>query len=242
MHTLVVVPTYNEAQNIPELASQLFALGLPGLHLLVVDDNSPDGTAEIADELNQAYPGRVHVLRRPAKGGLGPAYVAGFREALRLGAERVLQMDADLSHPTEAVPRLLDALDRCDVAIGSRYIPGGGVDQEWGLSRKAMSRGGDLYVRAVLGLPVHDTKSGFKAFRREVLERLDLDSLQSKGFIFQAEVLYRCRAMGYRLQEVPFIFYDRRAGRSKLNMAIITEALWRSILLRWSKGPPRPPK
>ncbi|MBI2170551.1 MAG: polyprenol monophosphomannose synthase [Chloroflexi bacterium] len=232
MQTLIVVPTYNEATNIPELAAQLFALGLPDLHLLVVDDNSPDGTADLAEGLNASYPGLVHVLRRKAKEGLGPAYVAGFKEALRLGAANVLQMDADLSHPTHSVPDLLAALKECDVAVGSRYMKGGGVAQEWNLLRKLMSRGGDVYVRMMLGLPIWDTKSGFKAFQRGVLEGVGLDGMSSRGYIFQAEFMYRCYKMGYRVKEVPFIFYERKAGTSKLSISIITEALWRSAWIR----------
>lgn len=232
MQTLIVIPTYNEAKNVPDLVKQLFALDLLDLHLLVVDDNSPDGTADIAEGLNSAYDGRVHVLRRKAKEGLGRAYVAGFKEALHLGAANVVQMDADLSHPPASVPDLLAALGKHDVAVGSRYIPGGGVAEGWGLGRKLISHGGDIYVRLVLGLPIHDTKSGFKAFRREVLEAIDLDAVTSHGYIFQAEIMYRCLKMGYRMTEVPFIFYERKAGKSKMSVSIITEALWRSVWLR----------
>ena len=174
----------------------------------------------------------MHVLRRKAKEGLGRAYVAGFKEALHLGAANVVQMDADLSHPPASVPDLLAALGKHDVAVGSRYIPGGGVAEGWGLGRKLISHGGDIYVRLVLGLPIHDTKSGFKAFRREVLEAIDLDAVTSHGYIFQAEIMYRCLKMGYRMTEVPFIFYERKAGKSKMSVSIITEALWRSVWLR----------
>ncbi|MBI4201629.1 MAG: polyprenol monophosphomannose synthase [Chloroflexi bacterium] len=233
MQTLIVVPTYNEAANLPELAAQLFALRLPDMHLLVVDDNSPDGTAAVADGLNTQHAGYVHVLRRKAKEGLGRAYVAGFAEALRLGAKRVVQMDADLSHPTEAIPRLLAALEGHDLAIGSRYIPGGGVAQDWGLARKLISRGGDIYVRLALGLPVKDTKSGFKAFRSEVLHKVGLEHIASAGYIFQAEFVYRCYKLGFRITEVPYLFHERRAGKSKMSLSILTEALWRSLWLRF---------
>ncbi len=232
MQTLIVIPTYNEARNLPELARQLFALPLADVHVLVVDDNSPDGTANVAEDLNGPYPGRVHVLRRKAKQGLGRAYVAGFKEALRLAPTYVVQMDADLSHPPSSVPDLLAALKDADVAVGSRYIRGGGAAQKWGLGRKLISQGGDAYVRMVLGLPVHDTKSGFKAFRRQVLEAIDLDAVTSHGYIVQAEIMYRCYKMGYRIREVPFVFYERRAGKSKMSIGIITEALWRSVWLR----------
>lgn len=232
MQTLIVIPTYNEAKNLPELARQLFALELSDVHLLIVDDNSPDGTANVAESLNSLYPGRMHLLRRKAKEGLGRAYVAGFKEALRLAPTYVVQMDADLSHPPASVPGLLAALNEYDVAVGSRYVRGGGVAQGWGFGRKLMSQGGDAYVRIVLGLPVHDTKSGFKAFRRQVLEAIDLDAVVSHGYIFQAEIVYRCLRMGYSVIEVPFIFHERRAGKSKMSLGVITEALWRSLWLR----------
>ena len=234
MNPLVVVPTYNEAENLPVLAQALFSLGLPDLQLLVVDDASPDGTAEVAEGLRATYPRRVHILRRPSKQGLGTAYVAGFTEALRLGARTIVQMDADLSHPPDSVPALLDCIKESDVAVGSRYIPGGGATEEWGLLRKLLSRGGDLYVRWLMGLDVKDTKSGFKAFKREALERLELDTMRSTGFIFQSEVLYRCRQLGLTVREVPYLFQARRSGRSKMSLGIVIEGLFRPILIRWS--------
>ena len=233
MKVLVVVPTYNEAENLPALVEQLFALNNPDLEILVVDDNSSDGTAAIAEGLGTSYPNRIHVLRRPRKEGLGRAYVAGFREALRLDAGIIVQMDADLSHPPESIPALLEGLTACDVVVGSRYVPGGGVAGEWGLLRRFLSRGGDLYVRWVMGLHVHDTKSGFKAFQRTVLEQVPIETLQSKGFIFQAEVIYWCQRMGFRIREVPFIFQDRRAGKSKMSLSIVLEGLWRPFQTRW---------
>ena len=234
MKVLVVVPTYNEAGSLPALVQHLFDLNIPDLGLLVVDDSSPDGTAEVAEALESLYPHRVHILRRPRKEGIGPAYVAGFREALRLGASIIVQMDADLSHPPEYIPAMLEAIKTCDVVVGSRYIPGGGIAGNWGLLRRLLSRGGDLYVRRVMGLRIHDTKSGFKGFRREVLEQIPLETLRSKGFIFQAEVVYRCQQMGARIQEFPFIFQERRAGRSKMSLPIVVEALWRSFQTRWT--------
>ena len=236
MKTLVVVPTYNEAGSLPDLVQHLFDLNVPGLELLVVDDNSPDGTAAVAEALESRHPHRIHLLRRPRKEGIGPAYIAGFREALRLGASVIVQMDADLSHPPEYIPALLAATKTCDVVVGSRYIPGGGVAGNWGLLRRLLSRGGDLYVQRVMGLRIHDTNSGFKGFRREVLEQLHLETLRSKGFIFQAEVVYRCQQMGSRIQEVPFIFQERRAGRSKMSLPIVVEALWRSFQTRWTRA------
>ncbi len=235
MKILIVTPTYNEAGNIPVLVQHLFDLNIPALELLVVDDNSPDGTAAAAAALEKHYPNRIHVLSRPKKEGLGPAYVAGFQEALRLGADFVIQMDADLSHSPQYVPSLLQALDACDVAVGSRYIPGGGTSGKWGLRRRLISRGGDLYVRLVMGLRLTDTKSGFKGFRRGVLEQLPLEALRSKGFVFQAEMLYRCQQMGFRIREVPFVFQERRSGGSKMGLTILAEALWRCLQVRFTK-------
>jgi len=234
MKILVVVPTYNEAKNLPLLLEQVMALEISGLELLVVDDNSPDGTAKVVEDAGAAYKNRVHVLRRARKEGLGPAYVAGFKEALRLGADVVVQMDADLSHPPQSIPTMLEGIKVADVVVGSRHAPGGGVTGDWGLSRRLLSRWGDLYVRWVLGLRIRDTKSGFKAFRRAVLEDLPLETLHSKGFIFQAEVVYVCQKMGFDITEVPYIFLDRQEGQSKMSLRIILEALWRSYQIRWA--------
>lgn len=242
MKVLVAVPTYNEAGNLPTLVQHLFDLHIPDMEVLVVDDNSPDGTAALAEGLGKERSGKVHVLRRPRKEGLGPAYIAGFREALRLQADLVIQMDADLSHPPEYIPALLEALTACDVVVGSRYMPGGGVASNWGLARRLLSRSGDLYVRWVMGLRLKDTKSGFKGFRREVLERFPWESLRSKGFVFQAEMMYRCQQMGFRLQEVPYVFQERRSGGSKMSLSIVLEALWRSFQIRWAGGRPKPGK
>ena len=233
MKTIVVVPTYNEAENLPDLVEQIFTLNIAGLELLVVDDNSPDGTAETAETLGGRYPDRIHVLRRARKEGLGPAYVAGFREALRLGADVVIQMDADLSHPPRDIPAMLNAIKESHVVVGSRYMPGGGVAGDWGLLRRLLSRGGELYIRWVMGLRIRDTNSGFKAFRREVLEQLPLEALRSSGFIFQAEVIYLCQKMGFEIREVPYVFPDRKVGRSKMSLGIIVEALWRPFQIRW---------
>ncbi|MBI4201131.1 MAG: polyprenol monophosphomannose synthase [Chloroflexi bacterium] len=234
MKTIVVVPTYNEAGNLPQLADRLFAQGVPDMELLVVDDNSPDGTAAVAEALGARFSQKVYLLRRASKEGLGPAYLAGFREALRLGGEVVVQMDADLAHPPERIPGLLEALKGCDVVVASRYVAGGGVSPGWGASRRLLSRVGNLYVRWTLGLRVRDTNTGFKAYRREVLERLPVHKLRSKGFIFQAEVLYRCQQAGWRILEVPFVFHERQSGRSKMGFSILFEALWRCYQIRWT--------
>ena len=238
MKTIVVIPTYNEAENLPILFDALFALQLPGLELLVVDDNSPDGTADLAHRLGQELRRGVHVLRRAQKEGLGPAYVAGFEEALRLGAETVVQMDADMSHPPEVLPDLLNALERYQVVVASRYMPGGGASGDWGVLRRLISRGGDFYVRLVTGLKVQDTKSGFKAYRRESLQALPLRSIRSRGYIFQAEVLYLCQRLGLSMGEVPYTFEQRAAGRSKMSLGIMVEGLWRAVQMRWH--PPKP--
>ena len=240
MKTIVVVPTYNEAGNLPELVERLFALEVAGLEFLVVDDNSPDGTAAVAEKLESNHPGRIHILRRLSKQGLGPAYVAGFRRALELGADLIIQMDADLSHPPEHIPAFLEQLETHDIVVGSRYVPGGGTDAQWGLKRRLLSSGGNLYTRLVSGVRLKDPRSGYKGFRREVLESIDLGALRSRGFVFQTEVASRCQQLGYRMVEVPILFYDRKVGQSKMSLSIILEALWRLFQIRWaSRGAKR---
>ena len=229
---MVVLPTYNEAATLPLVADSLRRLALPGLRLLVVDDNSPDGTGRIAEELGQRYPGQVLVHHRQAKLGLASAYVTGFRLALEANATIVVEMDADLSHPPAMVPQLLDALIRCDVAVGSRYVEGGGVDPGWGWHRRILSWGGNHYARWILGIPVFDVTSGFKAFRREVLASLDLEGVRSRGYAFQIEMAYACYRHGFRIAEVPILFAERQAGGSKLSPAVVGEALWRVWQMR----------
>ena len=229
---LVLVPTYNEAQNLPELMGRLFALEIPGLAVLVIDDASPDGTGALAEELSSVYEGRIHVLHRARKEGLGPAYLAGYRAAVERKPEYVVQMDADLSHPPELLPKLLECIQGCDLAIASRYTPGGGVAPGWGLRRRLLSRGGNLYARLVTGIPVRDATSGFRCFRRQVLEDLRSETIRCRGFGFQIEVAYRAWRQGFRLQELPFVFTERGDGTSKISIAIILEALWRLPQLR----------
>jgi dolichol-phosphate mannosyltransferase len=226
---LVVVPTYDERENLPAVAAAVVGLR-PPVDLLVVDDASPDGTGEIAEDLAGAHPGRVHVLHRAGKLGLGTAYLEGFAWGLAEGYGAVAQMDADFSHDPAVLPRLFAALDRADLAIGSRYVAGGGT-RNWGVGRKVLSRGGSLYARLLLGLPVNDVTGGFKAWRRETLERLDLDSVRSNGYCFQVEMTYRAFRRGARIAEVPIVFVDRRVGQSKMSRAIFLEALWRVPLL-----------
>ena len=224
----VCLPTYNEREN---LEPMLRALEPAGVHVLVVDDNSPDGTGELADRL-AAELGFVSVLHRERKEGLGPAYLAGFRRALADGAELVLEMDCDFSHDPADVPRLLAAVEAgADVALGSRYVEGGRIEN-WGLVRRFVSAGGSFYARALLGVPVRDLTGGFKCIRREVLEAIDLDAIHSRGYAFQIELTYRALRKGFRVVEVPIRFTDRVEGRSKMSRAIVAEAIWKVPLLR----------
>ncbi len=230
----LILPTYEEAENIgPIVAAALEKLPASG-RVLVVDDNSPDGSGEIADRL-AAEQERVEVLHRPRKEGLGPAYIAGFRRALAGGAGLIVEMDADFSHEPAYLPRLLEAVKRSDLAIGSRYVPGGGVG-DWGTLRRGISRGGSAYARLVLGIDVRDLTGGFKCFRREVLEAIDLDSVRSRGYAFQVELTYRAIQLGFAVTEVPIVFRDRRVGTSKMDRSIVLEAIWRVPLLRFAKG------
>ncbi len=228
--TWLILPTYNEAENIAPFVEAVQAELPPGARVLIVDDSSPDGTGEIADRLAAEREG-VRVLHRPLREGLGPAYLAGFREAMAGGAELILEMDSDFSHEPAYLPRLLEAMEGADLAIGSRYVDGGGVG-DWGAMRRAISRGGCAYARRVLGVPVADLTGGFKCFRREVLEAIDLDAVQAKGYAFQVELTYRAVQHGFRVVEVPIVFRDRRVGSSKMSRAIVAEAIWRVPLLR----------
>jgi dolichol-phosphate mannosyltransferase len=224
----VCLPTYNEREN---LEAMLHALAPLGVAVLVIDDDSPDGTGEIADRLAQELD-FVSVLHRDRKEGLGPAYLAGFRRALADGADYVLEMDCDFSHDPQVVPSLLAACeDGADVALGSRYVPGGGTEN-WGIGRRIVSWGGSFYARAILGVRVRDLTGGFKCFRRRVLETLDLDAIHSKGYAFQIETTYRALRKGFRVAEVPIRFVDRTAGHSKMSRAIFLEAVWKVPLLR----------
>jgi dolichol-phosphate mannosyltransferase len=232
----VVIPTYNEVENLPALVggvrAAMAALG-PGVvgSILVVDDNSPDGTGHIADRLAAAH-ADLHVLHRPGKAGLAAAYVAGFERALAEGADYVFEMDADFSHDPADLPRLLDAArDGADVVVGSRYAPGGGVDG-WSLDRQLLSRAGGFYARAVLGSPIRDLTGGFKCFRADALRAIGLDAFAADGFAFQVETTFRAARAGLRIEEVPIVFHERRAGRSKMSAAIAFEALWRIPVMR----------
>ena len=227
----LVLPTYNEAGNIEAFVAAVRSKLPDSARILVVDDNSPDGTGEIADRL-AAEDERLAVLHRPHKEGLGPAYIAGFKRALGEGAGLILEMDSDFSHDPAYLPRLLEAGERADLAVGSRYVPGGGVG-DWSMLRRAISRGGSAYARLVLGVRVRDLTGGFKCFRREVLEAIDLDSIASRGYAFQVEMTYRTIQRGFEVVEVPIVFRERRAGQSKMDRSIVAEAAWRVPLLRF---------
>ncbi|MDX6481809.1 MAG: dolichol-phosphate mannosyltransferase [Gaiellaceae bacterium] len=226
---VVCLPTYNERENLERMIDALAPLGVG---VLVIDDNSPDGTGAIADEL-AATRDWVSVLHRTAKEGLGRAYIAGFREVLATDAAYVMQMDCDFSHDPAEVPRLIAAVDAgADVAIGSRYVAGGGTSN-WGLHRRLMSLGASFFIRLIL-MPVRDATGGFKCFRREVLEAIDLDSIDAAGYVFQVETTFRARRKGFRVVEVPIHFADRTAGTSKMNFAVALEGIWKVPLLRLS--------
>ena len=226
---LVVIPTYNEAENLPLLVPQVLAQD-PRIEILVVDDNSPDGTGKVADDLVEST-GRVHVLHRPSKQGLGPAYRAGLARALELGAELIVQMDADFSHPPETLPTLLSDIEDCDVVLGSRYLNGITV-VNWPIERILLSYFANMYSRTITGLPISDTTGGFRCIRRSLLEQIEVERMRSDGYAFQIEMNYRFVKKGARIKEIPFFFLDRTRGTSKLNMRIGLEALWMVWWLR----------
>ena len=227
MRATVCLPTYNERENLERMVRTLHELGVS---VLVIDDNSPDGTGQLADRLAEELDG-VEVLHRERKEGLGPAYLAGFRRALTDGAELVLEMDCDFSHDPADVQRLIAATNGADLALGSRYVEGGSVGN-WGLVRRAVSSGGSLYARVLLGVPVRDLTGGFKCYRRAVLEAIDLDAISSKGYAFQIETTYRALRAGFRVVEVPIRFVDREEGGSKMSRRIVLEAIWKVPALR----------
>ena len=232
----VVIPTYNEAANVERIfiaaSAELERLVPGGYRVLVVDDNSPDGTGTIADRLAEEHP-HLEVLHRSSKQGLGQAYLAGFDRALAGGAQLVVEMDADFSHDPRYLAGLLDASDDADLVLGSRYVSGGGV-RDWGLLRRLVSRGGGVYARTILRVDVHDLTGGFKCIRREVLEAIDLASVSAEGYVFQIEVTYRAVLAGFRVREVPIVFPDRTAGTSKMSPRIAMEAIWLVPRLRRS--------
>lgn len=232
---IVVIPTFNEAENLPVLYEQICDLNIPGLGFIIVDDDSPDGTGRIADELADRHSEFFRVIHRPEKNGLGRAYVAGFKAAIDEGADIVVEMDADLSHPPEEIPRMLEALEDHDVVIGCRYMAGGGVDPSWSLGRRLLSSLGNAGIRLLVGIAVTDPTSGFKVFRRSALEEVDLDSLRSNGFAFQAEMTLACERAGLRIAQHPYRFRMRAAGESKMSAGIVYEAIVRLLPLRFRR-------
>ena len=229
---MVVLPTYNEAENLQPMVECVLG---HGPHVLVVDDGSPDGTGDIADGLVLDYPDRVAVIHRSGKLGLGTAYVAGFKQALTQGYDCILEMDCDFQHDPAYLPLLLDGIRSADLVLGSRYVPGGGTPN-WSLVRRVISRGGSIYSQVLLGLPYHDLTGGFKCFRREVLAALDLDTVKSNGYAFQVELTNRAHRRGFRIVEVPIVFGERRKGTSKMSADIVLEAAVKVWRLRWNAG------
>lgn len=228
MKITMVVPTYNEAENLPKLVAEVLALPLPDLNILVVDDNSPDGTGALAEELGRRYEGRVKVMHRAGKLGLGTAYIAGFKFAIADGAEAIGQMDADFSHPIDKIVVMAQTLPTCDAVIGSRYVPGGSLDERWPFWRKALSGFGNFYARTILGLATRDVTGGFKLWRRETLQAMPLERIRSNGYVFQVEMNYVAQRLGFVFKEIPIYFKDRRFGESKMSFKIQIEAALRT--------------
>lgn len=227
MKPIVVLPTYNEADNLKAMAESLWTLPLPSLEVLVVDDASPDGTGRVADELAAAQPARLSVIHRPGKLGLGTAYVQGFRHALQAGADVIIQMDADFSHSPNYLPEFISQLSDYDVIVGSRYVPEGKLDERWETGRVLLSAWANVYARSILGIRAKDATAGFKAWRRSTLLGIGLDRIHSNGYVFQVEMAYVTERLGYRVREVPIYFEDRRIGQSKMTIPVKFEAAWR---------------
>lgn len=234
MQLTVIIPTYNEAENLPRLVSALFALEIPGLKVLVVDDNSPDGTGAIADELAQAHAGRVSVMHRAGKLGLRTAYLQGFKKAIADGTDAVGQMDADFSHDPNRLAPMLAALENADVVLGSRYVPGGSVDERWPRWRKQLSAFGNFYARTILGFSLRDVTTGFRLWRREALQGMPLERIDANGYIFLVEMAYMAWCLKYRFAQVPIHFADRRWGKSKMSFRIQMEAAIHVWQVKWN--------
>jgi dolichol-phosphate mannosyltransferase len=235
--TIVVVPTYNESGNLPAMTEALFGLGIDDLQVLIVDDNSPDGTGQVADRLQEQHPGRFHVLHRTGKQGLGTAYIQGFTWALEREAGNVIQMDADFSHPPQAIPHMLESIGSYDVVVGSRYVKGGRTDERWGWGRKFLSWwANSVWVRLALGVRTKDATAGFKCWRADALRCMDLSSIRSNGYIFQVEMCYVAEQIGLRILEIPIHFDDRRIGQSKMDMRVKLEAALRVFEIRRRQG------
>src|SRR5438128_1416885 len=235
MKTLIIIPTYNEIDNLPPLLEEIFSY-MPEADVLIVDDNSPDGTGKLADEIHNEN-GRVKVLHRPGKQGLGTAYIAGFKYAIEHGYDVAFEMDADFSHDPHYLPDFLKAIENADLVIGSRYIAGGGTPN-WSILRRLISGGGNIFARIMLGIPVHDCTAGYRCYRRRVLESIDLDTIQSQGYAFQIELAYRVMQRGFKIVETPIVFMDRRIGKSKMSRKIVIEAFIYVLRTRFGKKRP----
>ncbi len=232
MKIIIVIPTYNEAENIEKLIKKIFDLKIINLEIIVVDDNSPDRTSDIIEKLKPHFP--IHLIKRVGKLGLGSAYIAGFKKALELGADYIFEMDADFSHDPDDIPRLLKACESADLAIGSRKIKGGKIIG-WGWIRKLMSNGAMWFSRFLLGLKPKDVTAGFRCFKRQVLESINIEAIKSNGYAFQEELLYRTQKAGFKITEIPVIFVDRQEGKSKLGKKDIFEFFWIILKLRFRK-------
>ncbi len=235
MKTLIIIPTYNELENLRPLLQEIFSYA-PETDVLIVDDNSPDGTGKLADEIHNENP-QVHVLHRAGKLGLGTAYIAGFKYAVAHDYDAAFEMDADFSHDPRYLPDFLKAIEHADLVIGSRYIPGGGTPN-WSFLRRFISGGGNIFARFMLGIPVQDCTAGFRCYRRQVLESIDLDTIQSQGYAFQVEMAYRVMQQGFKIVETPIVFMDRRIGKSKMSRKIVIEAFIYVLQARFGKKPP----
>jgi dolichol-phosphate mannosyltransferase len=229
----IVIPTYNEAENLPKLVSALFSLPLD-LRLLVVDDNSPDGTGRLAEELSEAHPGRVEVLHRPGKMGLRSAYLNGFQKIFNGDSQVIVQMDADFSHDPAALTEMAKLLETNDVILGSRYVSGGSVDKKWPLWRKWLSAFGNFYARSILGLPLHDVTTGYRMWRTETLKQIPFERIQSSGYIFLVEMIYLTHCLEFKIGESPIYFADRKFGKSKMSFKIQIEAAMRIWQVLWN--------
>ncbi|HKV00933.1 MAG TPA: polyprenol monophosphomannose synthase [Ktedonobacteraceae bacterium] len=232
MKTLLITPTYNEIENLRPLLTEIFSYA-PETDVLIVDDNSPDGTGKLADEIHNQN-SRVKVLHRPGKLGLGTAYIAGFKYAIEHGYDAAFEMDADFSHDPRYLPDFLKAIEHADVVIGSRYIPGG-YTPNWSLFRRLISGGGNIFARFTLGIPVHDCTAGYRLYRRQLLESIDLDTVQSQGYAFQIEMAYRAAQQGFKIFETPIIFMDRRIGKSKMSRKIVIEGFTYVLKARFGR-------
>jgi len=231
--TVVIIPTYNEAENLVNITTAIFDLGIEGLEMLVIDDASPDGTGQLADQLMQKYPDRFHVMHRGGKLGLGTAYIQGFKWALEQGYQYIIHMDADFSHPPEFVPQMLTFIPDYDVIVGSRYVKGGRLDVNWAWYRRLLSWwANSVWVRVILGTKIKDATAGFKCWKASALQRIDLDRVRSSGYIFQVEMCYLAEKLGFRIKEIPIYFEERRIGESKMDSGVKIEAALRVIELR----------